>query len=73
MSEALLTVTRTWRRDGSTNTMDVDAAVENLTRTGYAVEGPESERRETIRAALLAGRTLQTPHATFTLDGAEAG
>jgi hypothetical protein len=73
VSEALASVTRTWRRDGTTNTMDLDAAVENLARAGYAVEGPESERRQTIRAALLAGVTLGTPHATFTLAGPGAG
>jgi hypothetical protein len=73
MSEAFATVTRTWRRDGSTNTMTLDMAVENIARTGYAIGGPDSERREAIRRALLAGVTLQTPHATFALDGPGAG
>jgi hypothetical protein len=69
MGERSPAVVRTWRRDGSTNVMDLDVAVENLSRTGEDLVGPDADRRDAVRKALLAGETLATLHATFALEG----
>ena len=61
-------VIRTWRRDGSTNVMGLDVAIENLSRGGAELVGPDSDRREVVRKALLAGETLTTPLAAFTIE-----
>jgi hypothetical protein len=61
-------VIRTWRRDGTTNVMDLDVAIENLSRDGADLVGPDSERREILRKALLAGETLSTSLASFTIE-----
>ncbi len=67
MSAPEPTVVRTWNRDGTTNVMGLDAAVENVTRNQSDGDGPTGERREAVRRYLAAGRTLRTPHATFEL------
>ena len=72
MNASHVTVLRTWTRDGTTNEMGLDEAVENLARNqdlaGVAEANP-ADRREAIRRYLLAGRTLRTANATFAVLG----
>jgi hypothetical protein len=68
MEERQPVVIRTWRRDGTTNVMDLDVAIENLSRGGADLVAPDSDRRELLRKALLAGETLTTPLASFTIE-----
>jgi hypothetical protein len=69
MDEAQPAVVRTWTRDGTTNLMDLDAAVENLARNQAGHEGATDEGRQAVRTALLAGETLRTHYATFAVEG----
>jgi hypothetical protein len=68
-------VLRTWTRDGTTNEMGLEAAVDNLARNQSEgeVEGATDERRLAIRNSLLAGRTLRTANATFEIPGLGSG
>jgi hypothetical protein len=68
MEERQPAVIRTWRRDGTTNMMGLDVAIENLSQGGADLVGPDSDRREIVRKALLAGETLTTPLASFTIE-----
>ena len=67
-----LTVVRTWKRDGSTNTMGLTAAVEHLARAPGAEESDLETRRHSVRRDLLDGRTLETGRATFVVPGLAA-
>lgn len=58
-------VVRTWKRDGSRNQMTLEAAQESLSRT--LANGD----KDNIAVRLLAGETLETEHARFTLVGAD--
>jgi hypothetical protein len=71
MNEFRVIVLRTWTRDGSTNEMGLDEAIENLARNQSEgeVEGATEERRKAIRNSLLAGRALRTENATFEILG----
>jgi hypothetical protein len=51
-------VIRTWKRDGSRNTMLLDTAIQNLLRSMIG-------DRAMIADRLLAGEVLHTSHATF--------
>jgi hypothetical protein len=44
MSAPEPTVVRTWNRDGTTNVMGLDAAVENVARNQSDGDGPTGER-----------------------------
>jgi hypothetical protein len=68
MEERQPTVIRTWRRDGTMNVMGLDVAIENLSQGGVDLVGADSDRREIVRKALLAGETLTTPLASFTIE-----
>jgi hypothetical protein len=68
MEEQQPAVIRTWRRDGTTNVMGLDVAIENLSQGSADLVGAESDRREIVRKALLAGETLTTPLASFTIE-----
>lgn len=59
-------IIRTWKRDGSTNVMDLEAAVLNLIQRSHCY-GYASifDRRRKIRRALLDGLKLETEIATF--------
>jgi hypothetical protein len=61
-------VIRTWRRDGTTNVMGLDVAIENLSRSAADRVGTDADYREILRKALLAGETLTTPLASFTIE-----
>ncbi len=67
MSEQEPAVIRTWLRDGTQNYMTLDLAIDNLVHNQPEVEGSTDERRDLIRRDLLAGLSLRTRHATFTL------
>jgi len=58
MSTKAVTIVRTWKRDGSTNLMPLEAAIENL-------RGTYGEQSLSIREALEMGRELQSKHARF--------
>jgi len=62
-----MTVTRTWKRDGSANRMALAAAAKNLAI--YCVE-PEVRGAPLgdIEAALLDGESFETPLATFAIS-----
>ena len=68
MEERQPVVIRTWRRDGTTNVMDLNVAIENLSQSATDLVGPDSDRRELLRKALLAGEILTTPLASFTIE-----
>jgi hypothetical protein len=67
------TVVRTWKRDGTTNRMDLSAAVENLATAQEYREGDVDARRQIIRQELLDGLTLHTAKARFTIEAGDAG
>jgi hypothetical protein len=67
MGDSYQAVVRTWKRDGSRDTMSLDAAVENLSRNERDAAGSPDERRESVRRALLAGELLETPLASFAM------
>jgi hypothetical protein len=71
MVEIYQVAIRTWKRDGSQDLMSLNAAVENLSRHERDDAGAEAERQEAVRRALLAGETLETPLARFTLQREE--
>lgn len=59
---------RTWKRDGSTNTMTLDAAALNLIR--WHRHYPDyNESLAHLRKRLAAGETIETPWASFRLEG----
>lgn len=59
-------IARTWKRDGTVNYMDLEAAVLNLlTRSQHYSYTTVFERRRKIRQALLDGQTLETELAKF--------
>ena len=62
MGKRVLKIIRTWLRDGSTNEMDLEAAVGNLHQNGHA----ETSARE-IEEDFLSGAVIGTAHATFRL------
>src|ERR1700677_4204115 len=62
-------VTRTWKRDGTTNLMGLDEAVTNLAQNQLDAETNPDDYRLAIRRPLLAGQTLWTAKATFALQG----
>jgi hypothetical protein len=67
------TVIRTWKRDQTTNRMDLSAAVANLAQWDD-LRGTDLEaRRHTIRQALLDGVTLHTAKARFTIQAGAEG
>jgi hypothetical protein len=68
MEERQPAVIRTWRRDGTTNVMGLDVAIENLSRGAADLVGPDADRKEILRKALLAGETVTTPLASFTIE-----
>ncbi len=65
-------VMRTWKRDGTTNRMGLDAAVESLARMQDFREVDLDDRRQSIRRELLGGRTLETAQAKFVIPGMAA-
>lgn len=65
MGSDIIQIVRTWKRDGTQNLMTLDAAQQSLNRT--LTDGD----KDTITARLLAGETLETAHARFTLAGAD--
>lgn len=61
MEAAGIQIVRTWKRDGTQNRMTLDAAFQSLRRT------LATGRKYDIADRLLAGETLETAHARFTL------
>jgi len=62
MGLAKIKITRQWKRDGTKNYMDMEAAVANLRANGC------DENEENIIADLEAGEAFVTEHAVFFLD-----
>lgn len=52
-------IVRRWKRDGSTNFMDLDIAVQNI------VQNREDLTKFDIAMALMGGATVETPKARF--------
>jgi hypothetical protein len=59
-------IMRRWKSDGSVNIMTIQRAVENLVRNGI-FEKPEDGEREIIRNRLIAGFSLETALAEFSM------
>jgi len=57
-------VLRTWKRDGSTNRMDMTPAVEHLARR-LELDADPAENRRRVRQALIGWLTRETPLASF--------
>jgi hypothetical protein len=68
MGETVPAVVRTWLRDGTSNRMSLDQAIDNLAHNQPKAEHATIVRRDAIRRYLVAGRTLRTSHATFALE-----
>jgi hypothetical protein len=65
-------VIRTWKRDGSTNRMELDVAVLALASksrdTTLPVSTKPMQRRHAVRMRLRNGRRVETPRAVFQLE-----
>ena len=61
-------VTRTWKRDGTRNTMPLEAAAQNLA-VRCSDEAVRDEGAVSIAERLKSGQRLETPHAVFSMNG----
>lgn len=67
----MMTAVRTWKRDGSTNTMDFLIAARNLVYNGVVTADEVLKLPlEFIQQRLREGATLETPLARFHVPGA---
>ena len=67
----MTTVIRTWKRDGSTNEMTLEAAVDNLASNAVEFLGtvqPMPARKRIVEGRLMRGEIVETPLAWFRLD-----
>jgi hypothetical protein len=66
--EPAVEVLRTWKRDGSTNRMDMTPAVEHLALR-VELDADPAENRRLVRQALVGWQTLETDLASFARVG----